>query len=378
MKGRRLLTLTALVLIATLLPGCRPAPIVAARDLSTPITESQAPVVLTPTPEAEPTLNSTVIKISAPEIIPISQLNEEPAALDAVPLQITDPIPAEGTDWRPPLYQVPWSPGLEDHFYFTRPILVDQSGWLLDDYKYGYIYEGFDNVHTGIDIDAAVGTPVFAAGAGKIIWVGYGLLNGRIDPDDPYGLAVAIRHDFGFKDQRLYTTYSHLNDVNIQLGDLVSPGQQIGIVGTTGLTTGPHLHFEVRLGENDYFATRNPELWLAPPQGWGLLVGQIKDTAGRLIKSKEVHVSRVGTDDHWKALTYGARSVNSDGYYGENMVLSDLPAGRYKITFEYLYQRYYLEVDVNPGMVSYFSFQGRKGFSTNPPSSPAFTFSPSP
>jgi len=297
--------------------------------------------------------------VAAPQAQPI---------LDAVQLDIPALSSPVATGWRPPLYPIPWAPGPEDHFYFNRPILADEKNWPLDDYRYGGIYEGFDNVHTGIDIDSPIGTPVFSIASGKVIWSGYGAMSGGPDPDDPYGLAVVIKHDFGFRDQRLYTLYAHLSQADVRVGDLVNAGQRIGLVGLTGATTGPHLHLEVRVGENNYFASRNPELWLVPAQGWGVLVGQIKDTAGRLIKSKEVYISQFDSDLHWTVRTYGARSINSDDYYQENMVLSDMPAGKYQIMFEYLYQRYYLDVEVFPGLVTYFSFQGRKGFSTLLPS----------
>ena len=118
------------------------------------------------------------------------------------------------------------------------------------------------------------GTPVIAAASGKVVWVGYGLFSVEGNMDDPYGLAVAIRHDFGLNGKRLYTIYAHMRAINVIDGQQLNAGDQIGEVGETGATTGPHLHFEVRLGRNYFFDTRNPELWMAPPQGWGVLVGK--------------------------------------------------------------------------------------------------------
>ena len=66
---------------------------------------------------------------------------------------------------------------------------------------------------------------------------------------------------------------------NVTVGQFVSTGDQLGEVGDTGYTTGPHLHFEIRIGKNTYFHTRNPELWVAPSQGWGVLAGRIMDSS---------------------------------------------------------------------------------------------------
>lgn len=83
--------------------------------------------------------------------------------------------------------------------------------------------------HNGLDIAAKHGTPVGAARAGKVVSTGW---NGG------YGKTVVIEHDKGYK-----TLYGHLSSVNVQSGQTVSAGRIIGRVGSTGLSTGPHLHF---------------------------------------------------------------------------------------------------------------------------------------
>ena len=87
------------------------------------------------------------------------------------------------------------------------------------------------------------------------------------------------------KDQTLYTVYAHMSKIIAVVGQHVETGDVLGLVGDTGVTTGPHLHFEVRLGGNTFYNTYNPELWMAPPQGWGVLVGRLTDEDGELAES---------------------------------------------------------------------------------------------
>uniref|UniRef100_A0A7V3ZH88 Peptidase M23 n=1 Tax=Dictyoglomus thermophilum TaxID=14 RepID=A0A7V3ZH88_DICTH len=87
--------------------------------------------------------------------------------------------------------------------------------------------------HTGVDIAASYGTPVRAAASGRIIFAGwYG----------GYGNMVIIDHG-----GKISTVYGHLSKIVVRVGEEIAEGDIIGYVGTTGLSTGPHLHFEVRV-----------------------------------------------------------------------------------------------------------------------------------
>ncbi|MDC7126433.1 MAG: M23 family metallopeptidase, partial [Spirochaetales bacterium] len=90
-------------------------------------------------------------------------------------------------------------------------------------------------LHKGLDIGYGFGKPILAAANGKIIERGFEPLG--------FGNYIIIRHNYGF-----LTKYAHLNDVYVKEGDVVTQGQVIGAMGSTGLSTGPHLHFEVRIG----------------------------------------------------------------------------------------------------------------------------------
>jgi murein DD-endopeptidase MepM/ murein hydrolase activator NlpD len=97
----------------------------------------------------------------------------------------------------------------------------------------GSITQGFKPMHQAIDIGAPTGTPIVAADSGYVVtagWSEYG-----------YGKYVVIDHSNGFQ-----TLYAHLNVILVEVGQSVAKGTRIGSMGSTGRSTGPHLHFEIR------------------------------------------------------------------------------------------------------------------------------------
>jgi murein DD-endopeptidase MepM/ murein hydrolase activator NlpD len=308
----------------------------------------------------------------------------QPALSAAIPSAATAPLrfvlPSPGAEpisgWRPPLYPVPWAVSSYDHFYFTRPNPADQVNWPLPDYRYGGVF--FDSiVHTGIDIDADRGTPVLASGPGTVVWAGWGFFSGVQDNDtDPYGLAVSIRHDFGYQGKPLYTLYAHMSRVDVTVGQHMETGDQLGLVGETGNTTGPHLHFEVRLEFNTFHHTLNPELWLSPPQGWGVLVGQLIQANGETLRTYPVRVISEETGRVREIRTYGTGATNPDPNYKENMVLSALPAGLYRVSLYFNEREQQFWVTIYPGQVTYFTFRIGYGFKLPLPPTPALDFVP--
>lgn len=90
--------------------------------------------------------------------------------------------------------------------------------------------------HAGVDIAAPTGTGVFVAAEGRVLRTGYEAAG--------YGHFVEIRHPNG-----MTTLYGHLSRVDVASGAAVEAGSRIGLVGSTGRSTGPHLHFEVRRGD---------------------------------------------------------------------------------------------------------------------------------
>ena len=102
---------------------------------------------------------------------------------------------------------------------------------------FGYRYHPilhFTRFHAGVDIGAGWGAPIVAAGDGRVVAAGWG---------GGFGREVQIAHGGG-----LTSVYGHMSEVVAQPGSFVRAGQLIGYVGSSGLSTGPHLHFEVRQG----------------------------------------------------------------------------------------------------------------------------------
>ncbi len=112
--------------------------------------------------------------------------------------------------------------------FFTRPVVG------------GRRTQGIHG-HNGIDIAASVGTPILAAASGRVIVAKVGGYNGG------YGNMIIIAHDKGIQ-----TVYAHLKTVSVVTGQSVEKGEQIGGMGNTGRSTGPHLHFEVRGAKNPF------------------------------------------------------------------------------------------------------------------------------
>ncbi|WP_438829573.1 M23 family metallopeptidase [Alkalispirochaeta alkalica] len=93
-------------------------------------------------------------------------------------------------------------------------------------------FTGQRRFHNGVDIVNAMRTPVRAAASGRVVHVESQIGN--------YGRFVILRHADGFQ-----TLYAHLDSYSVRVGQNVSRGQQIGAMGNTGRSTGPHLHFSV-------------------------------------------------------------------------------------------------------------------------------------
>ena len=237
-----------------------------------------------------------------------------PPAFDPTSLLAYPPISND----RPAPYKAPLQLRQEDHYWFDRPIPSTYVNWIDPDYRYGGDYFNEFQPHNGVDIPAKAKTPVVASADGVINWTGYGLFGHFENKNDPYGMAVSIRHDFGYLNQPVFTVYAHLSQIDVKMGQRIKAGEQIGLVGSTGKTTGPHLHFEVRIGEDSFYNSRNPELWLVPPVGYGILAGRIELVDSWPMVEYPFTLRRDGTYQEWKMNTYVGNVTHPDDIYQEN------------------------------------------------------------
>jgi murein DD-endopeptidase MepM/ murein hydrolase activator NlpD len=126
---------------------------------------------------------------------------------------------------------------LESYKYGIPPsgkLLWPAKGPLVSGFGYRiHPILGVNRFHSGIDIGASYSTPVLAAAGGEVIQAGY--FGG-------YGYSVMLYHGGGYA-----TWYAHLSSIDVSMGQLVARGGQVGRVGSTGWSTGPHLHFEIRI-----------------------------------------------------------------------------------------------------------------------------------
>jgi hypothetical protein len=174
-----------------------------------------------------------------------------------------------------------------------------------------YIVKSRKRKHHGTDFAAPVGTPVYAARAGVVLSADNTSLSGD------FGNAVLIDHGDQFR-----SLSAHLSRLDVQIGDFVQAGQQIGLVGKTGRATGAHLHFELwqndvpkdpllflPIAESQRLAVKKPEAAAAP-----LLAKANKTDAQATIlsnQSKNKKSSKSGTNNKVKKVTHLAKTTQS-------------------------------------------------------------------
>jgi len=325
-------------------------------------------------PSPSPTLRSTTIPTPYPTGIRPDQAEYvRPPELG----------PESTIEWRPPPVVVPHALHPDDHYWLARPLPSDSRNYELEVYPYGNIpvplWLRDYRVHHGMDFPNEKGTPIFAASSGTVVFAGP-----RPNPGNGinyYGNTVLILHDWQWNGEDVYTLYAHTLELFVEVGDEVHQGQLIAGVGNSGEVSGPHLHFEVRIGSNHYDSTVNPGLWLAPFEGWGNLAGRFTDNRGLSIHGAHVTLrptnveSDVG-DETRRHLTYAPTRINGDEGWDENFLFSDIPAGEYLIEFRTAGHVYERSVIVKPEITTFIVVQADIKWS--PTATPTFTPTPWP
>lgn len=333
------------------------------------------PIVEPPTPTPDLGASGPVLWASTPTPTRVAARRAPTGiAPTAVAVEAIGPVVRANNDPRrgqfsPPPEQVPLSLDPRDHFWFTRP--VDSSANSSQIFWYVYGSDGPTNewrVHHGIDLPNPVGRDVYAAGPGRVIWAADNYVwieNGRrVESAYTYGNVVIIEHDFGYEGRRLFTLYAHLSVILVEVNQTVQTGDIIGLSGRSGVVSGPHVHFEVRVGSNNYYETRNPILWMAPYHGHGVVAGRVVRASGQPVEDVTVTLLRNGRVVDTTTTYVSPRwfpnqrqwHVNPDDVWRENFAIGDVPAGDYTVAVTIDGVRYTQRVTVHPATTSFVDF----------------------
>ena len=250
--------------------------------------------------------------------------------------------------------------------WLRRPIERPWNWFIDQTYRYGSTMGGNFQQHQGVELNNPDGVPVLAAAAGRVVHAG---------PAEQGALAVSIRHDTSVvvkgKRYRLYSTYYHNSSLAVKVGARVRAGQTIARVGNTGRATNDHLHFELAASPTDSIGaivdstqrfppyTTNPELWLQPLPGTGIVAGQVFDDSGAAIAQARVYgiVKRDPADTPFSfAETYGEHG-HPHPLYGEHFAVGDVPEGTYVLGAEIGGKRVLRRVTVEPGKLTWVVFR---------------------
>lgn len=234
-------------------------------------------------------------------------------------------------------------------------------------YPYGSTGLGQYPVHHGVEFVNPLGTPVLAVADGVVMVA-------RTDEDEAwgphpgyYGLLVVIQSKLSCSEEEIFTLYGHLSKLQVKRGQSVHRGQVIGLVGMSGVALGPHLHLEVRVGQNTFYHTRNPELWLEPLAGHGIIAGGVRDGTGRPVEGVLVTVHRLAQPDRywreaWTYLDVQQEKLGSDAFWRENFVLGDVRVGDYVVRIRVHSQLYTRQIAVDEKGVAFVSIRVRGDF----------------
>ena len=244
--------------------------------------------------------------------------------------------------------------GHTDHFWLAKPL--PGGGRLLTNQWFPYGYDAYRYLlHNGTDVAEDLGTPVLAAANGTVVVAGSDereLWGWRCDW---YGNLVVIELEERWLDKPVYILYGHVLNIMVEVGQQVILGEPVAEIGFGGAATVPHLHLEVRVGENNFASTRNPMLWFDPATR-GVIAGRLVDPEGRPWQG--VGISALASEgdgeivNTWSYLDDPRGLINPDEELAENFVFSDLRPGTYQLFIQLQGVEYTVTVDVTAGTVT--------------------------
>ncbi len=206
--------------------------------------------------------------------------------------------------------------------------------------------------HHGVDIANDFGTLVLAVDAGTVFYAGEDIETLFGPQPDFYGRLVVIEMADKWEGHTVYTLFGHLESVNVTAGQPVNPGDIVGLVGSSGVSLGPHLHFEVRQDDPyPYNSVRNPELWYTPYSGRGVLAGRVVNTNNSFMPGTRVNLECSDATPRYVD-TYWDQFTVPDDILAENFVISDLPAGTCRVWAELAGAVVEQFVEIRPGELS--------------------------
>lgn len=312
---------------------------------------AQPQVLGTPTATATPTATFTPTLTPTPTFTP----TQIPTAT-ATPTPSRTPMPSAT-----PTLPVPTPAAAVDHLWLSHPLRPETEGdrYPGSYFPYGATGGGRYHLHHGVDYSNPAGTPVLAAASGRVIVAGNDLEVVYGVKPDFYGNLVIQQLDEAFNGQPVFVLYAHLSRLLVKEGQHLTVGQELGLVGMTGVAIGNHLHLEVRVGSNAYGSTRNPVLWLRPEAGQGAIAGLVLDAQGQPLPELPVTFFRAAEPAKWwrQIQTYANEGVNPDDELGENFALGYVPAGEYLVKVQIGERSYVEPVNVKPGDIAFVRLQ---------------------
>jgi len=223
-------------------------------------------------------------------------------------------------------------------------------------YPYGSDGSGRYLLHNGLDMTDENADLAGAVADGTVIVA-------RDDLDemfgwrcDWYGMMVIIRLDALWNGQPVYALYGHVKDVQVSEGQRVARGEPVAREGSAGVAVVPHLHLEIRAGENRFGATQNPLLWIEPWSGSGVIAGRLVDPDGRAWEGVTVTlIDPTGKTDFLNTWTYlddPDHLIRPDASLAENFVFGPVSAGTYDVHVKLQGTEYRQTVEVREGQIN--------------------------
>lgn len=376
--------LLVFLVISLSLVACGPPnrQVVAARETATRQFEATAttmvsllPTIAVPSPvptiahPASPTPQPTTSPTPLPSATPTTEPSNTPSpsptgtpTATAAPLigrDCPDPPPLKPAYSRYTVGATPWptpDPDAAAHpQWLASPFAGGDRLLINNSFPYGWDNNGRLLFHNGIDMAEPLGTPLLAVADGTIVVAG---------PDDAalygwrcdwYGHLVVLELDERWLGEPIYILYGHVLNPAVEPGQRVRQGEMVAEVGFGGAATNPHLHLEVRLGNNRFGSTRNPLLWFWPGTDRGIIAGRLVDPEGRPWYGVGISIAggpQGALVNSWSYLGDPQNLANPDEGWAENFVFGDVQPGQYRLETRLQGITYSTTVEVRAGEVT--------------------------